>query len=549
MVEYPVRGELLIHASLHHRHICPLYGVVDDKERGECRLLLQLLPHALMVWSERSQAFHVLSTDDKRDRTRDTLRGEAAAGARLEISVYTEKAAREIIAQLLDAVDYLHSLGIAHKDIKPQNILAVSAPPAEWLVSLSLPPLSPSPFSDETISLDSQGDTEDEDLLFLEKASSRKVAVSPSFLTAANVAAGLVRPYDAYFAYRKAIRDSVSRSSFRGASGHQSTEMDSSPPSPSSSSSSGSCGRKRPSGAGCSLVAARLSFPTKRRSDGGSEGGLSSLAARGQEAFKRLSRRRRLASLASVVFRGEAEALSLCRKRSASAFSLHSCRQVSRLPPGEEKGGLGRERRERRERGETVGEQREGKKAESTEEARGASAVEKDKGDQGEEPSPQEKTTVSSDLSAYESFLNWHNTVDLDEESRTCVWKLVDFNSASVTEDTRLTIWDSEGTRLFTPPECLGVAQENGYDGRSRDMWSLGVCLYCLLLGRPPFFAGRDSGLALVATIMSAEVDFPVYRQLSEEVKNLIRGLLSKDPDKRLTSAQVRDHPWMKLRC
>merc|ERR1719453_1659255 len=64
--------------------------------------------------------------------------------------------------------------------------------------------------------------------------------------------------------------------------------------------------------------------------------------------------------------------------------------------------------------------------------------------------------------------------------------KLCDFNSAVITEDHDLMIWDSMGTQAFTPPECFAPGGD-GYDGAKRDMWSVGVTLYTFLFGELPY--------------------------------------------------------------
>jgi serine/threonine protein kinase len=43
----------------------------------------------------------------------------------VEVGVYTEEQAREVMVNVLTAVDYLHSKGIVHRDLKPENILLV----------------------------------------------------------------------------------------------------------------------------------------------------------------------------------------------------------------------------------------------------------------------------------------------------------------------------------------------------------------------------------------------------------------------------------------
>ena len=73
------------------------------------------------------------------------------------------------------------------------------------------------------------------------------------------------------------------------------------------------------------------------------------------------------------------------------------------------------------------------------------------------------------------------------------------------------------------------------------DMWSVGVILYILLCGFPPFY---DEELhALFEQILHARYDFPLpwWDEFSEESKDLVRKLLELSASRRLTAAQVRD--------
>jgi serine/threonine protein kinase len=76
-------------------------------------------------------------------------------------------------------------------------------------------------------------------------------------------------------------------------------------------------------------------------------------------------------------------------------------------------------------------------------------------------------------------------------------------------------------------------------------MWSFGVILYILLGGYPPFH--DDNQRALFRKIVNGEYEFhPDYwSTVSDEAKDLIRGLLTVDMHKRLTVEQALSHPWV----
>jgi serine/threonine protein kinase len=76
-------------------------------------------------------------------------------------------------------------------------------------------------------------------------------------------------------------------------------------------------------------------------------------------------------------------------------------------------------------------------------------------------------------------------------------------------------------------------------------MWSFGVILYILLGGYPPFH--HDNQRELFKKIVRGDFEFHphFWGSVSEEAKDLIRGLLTTDPVKRLTVEQALAHPWL----
>ncbi|PRW45661.1 serine threonine- kinase 2 19-like isoform A [Chlorella sorokiniana] len=99
------------------------------------------------------------------------------------------------------------------------------------------------------------------------------------------------------------------------------------------------------------------------------------------------------------------------------------------------------------------------------------------------------------------------------------------------------------GTMEYMAPE---VITGRGH-GKAVDWWSVGILLYEMLNGMPPFRAkGRTQ---LQKLITAAKFKLPSY--LSSEVQSLVKGLLQKEPAKRLGygpsgSADVMGHPFFK---
>jgi len=97
------------------------------------------------------------------------------------------------------------------------------------------------------------------------------------------------------------------------------------------------------------------------------------------------------------------------------------------------------------------------------------------------------------------------------------------------------------GTPAFVAPEVL--RQENY--GSQVDMWSLGVILYTMLCGYPPFIERNLP--ALYKAIRSGKIKFDkrYWGRVSESAKDCVRGLLTVDYNKRLTPTQLLEHKWL----
>lgn len=98
------------------------------------------------------------------------------------------------------------------------------------------------------------------------------------------------------------------------------------------------------------------------------------------------------------------------------------------------------------------------------------------------------------------------------------------------------------GTPGYVAPEIL---KNKGYDSGAVDMWSVGVILYILLCGFPPFY--EDELPVLFEQILQARYDFPSpwWDEVSSGAKNLVQALLTIDPKKRMTAEQVLKYPWI----
>jgi len=120
--------------------------------------------------------------------------------------------------------------------------------------------------------------------------------------------------------------------------------------------------------------------------------------------------------------------------------------------------------------------------------------------------------------------------------------KLIDFGLAGSTKTGLLKT--PCGTPNYVAPEIL---RRSKY-GTQADMWSIGVILYIILCGFPPFYDENDDLSRLYRKIKRAEYDMPspYWDNISNNAKDLVRKLLQPDPKKRMTAAMTLQHPWCK---
>ncbi|XP_029447878.1 tribbles homolog 1 [Rhinatrema bivittatum] len=97
---------------------------------------------------------------------------------------------------------------------------------------------------------------------------------------------------------------------------------------------------------------------------------------------------------------------------------------------------------------------------------------------------------------------------------------------------------DKHGCPAYVSPEILNTT--GTYSGKSADVWSLGVMLYTLLVGRYPFHDSDPS--ALFSKIRRGQFCLPEH--VSPKARCLIRSLLRREPSERLAAPEILLHPW-----
>ncbi|ORZ11435.1 kinase-like domain-containing protein [Absidia repens] len=116
--------------------------------------------------------------------------------------------------------------------------------------------------------------------------------------------------------------------------------------------------------------------------------------------------------------------------------------------------------------------------------------------------------------------------------------KITDFGFAKYVPDIT---WTLCGTPDYLAPE---VIQSKGY-GKAVDWWSLGVLVYEMLAGQPPFY--DDDHLKLYEKILAGKIRWPSY--FDPAAVSLLRKLLTADLSKRFGnlkagSDDIKRHAW-----
>ncbi|MCQ2816332.1 MAG: protein kinase [archaeon] len=117
--------------------------------------------------------------------------------------------------------------------------------------------------------------------------------------------------------------------------------------------------------------------------------------------------------------------------------------------------------------------------------------------------------------------------------------KLIDFGAANYVKPGEF-LSLKIGSPYYIAPEVI-----EGKYGLECDLWSIGVILYILLVGYPPFEGDTNNEILQKISNGKYSLNGEGWNQISKQAKDLIQNLLVQDPKKRISALAALKHPWI----
>lgn len=137
-----------------------------------------------------------------------------------------------------------------------------------------------------------------------------------------------------------------------------------------------------------------------------------------------------------------------------------------------------------------------------------------------------ELNMIHQDLKCENIMIDTHNNLHL-----------IDFGFAHLDSDTIPLSYSGYGTPGYISPEVIS----GGRYTFSSDIFSIGILLYCMIIGKLPFAGANPSEIFQKTVKDAAEIPDGV----SPDAADLINKLIDKDPINRPSISSILEHPWL----
>ena len=156
---------------------------------------------------------------------------------------------------------------------------------------------------------------------------------------------------------------------------------------------------------------------------------------------------------------------------------------------------------------------------------------------------------VHRDIKPANLLLDNNHRVKISDFGVSHLQKWDEITGETITEND-LELSKTAGSPAFFAPElCQTPTDEvRPVITKAIDVWALGITLHCLLFGRTPFpEEGNEFQLFNMICYDPIEIPPPEFEEadVDEEVRDLLKRLLIKDPDARITLEVVKHHPFI----
>jgi serine/threonine protein kinase len=168
----------------------------------------------------------------------------------------------------------------------------------------------------------------------------------------------------------------------------------------------------------------------------------------------------------------------------------------------------------------------------------------------GEHYNEQDSCMVMHQIAAGVRYMHSVGIVhrDLKPENVLCVHpnsirkvKIADFGISKMLKNRSMVMKTMVGTLSYTAPEILQRKRKYDY---TVDYWSVGVIMYILLCGYPPFWGDTDDEIIGAIVKSEPEFDMDEWGHVQPGTIELVRGLLSKNPSDRKTLDDILQLTW-----